>query len=884
MKILNRSLIVLAIAVSIQSCSDNKTDTEYLNEAAALVEQKEPNAAIIELKNGIKQSPSNPEFRIMLGELYASQGLYVSAEKELKKALDSGGSKQKVLPSLLRSLAKQNKFTEVLSTLNDAEVAQDDPLFYMYEAIAYVRLNQLDKAELAVAKAQDISNESAYTYLGKAFLYQEEAELNETIELVNKAIEIEPGLTEAYVLLGQLYFLKKNYGLALEFFEKYQQMVPSDSEVKIFIANSYLNNKKTIEAEKILTTLIKQQPEHAFINQLIGLVNYEKEDYENAIIYTDKAIQNGLDTIGNRVVVGISAYRQKRYELAHRNLIRTSKYFPDTHPINQVLSVVEIQLADESSSNIETDTIKEVDLLIQESFILSQLGEFDKVSDTFNSVSAQTENPQQLTQIGILKISNNDVSGIIDLEKAIELDPSANMTKAALAKSYIALKEYDKAFVIANDWIEQFPDKTVGHILSARLYFLLDNQAEAKNHLENALQIDEFDTYSLVHMAQLAMQENDNASAVAYLKKSLSHDSTNIVALTYLYRASNKLGKASEALNKIKDNYEGTQEPKAAILYAVTLHKEKNYQQSIEVLSLLNENTVGSSVIYWITLADSYIKLEMNEKAIQVYDRMLSYRPGSKLALYSKVKLYETLKQYDYAQKTTLEALQLHPLDADFNSYAIYFAILQGDYEKATTHINNLPNEQKSNPVNIGFSGEIDLNSENYSSAATKLKQSYLAAPTVRNLVLLVEAYDKSANKQAAFELLKVHYETTEQNLLVKNLLAEYAIEFDLNLSQQLYEEIVAVVPNQIAILNNLAWVEYKLNNLSKALVASNKALSLSPNHPMIMDTQALILYKQGKKEEAIAILERAYELAPSNEKIASHLTEAKKGQLDSVE
>ena len=92
------------------------------------------------------------------------------------------------------------------------------------------------------------------------------------------------------------------------------------------------------------------------------------------------------------------------------------------------------------------------------------------------------------------------------------------------------------------------------------------------------------------------------------------------------------------------------------------------------------------------------------------------------------------------------------------------------------------------------------------------------------------------------------------------------------------------VAPKQIAILNNLAWVEYKIGDLDAAEQSSLKAMNISPRHPLLMHTYALVLYKKGEKDKAISILQEATSLAPENKTISEHLAKAKKGELNVVE
>ena len=193
------------------ACSEQKTSEDHLTSARALVSQNDTGAAIVELKNAIKGYPNDAKIRQELGTIYAKQGMYSAAEKELNRAISLGVTDSNVIVYLLRSLHGLGKYEQLIAATNDYASSMDETLLYMYQTIAYIRLEDTENAKLAVAKAKDVSEESAYTFVGAAHIVESEQDFKEKITLAQKAIELDENLVEAYLVLGQLYFLNAEY-------------------------------------------------------------------------------------------------------------------------------------------------------------------------------------------------------------------------------------------------------------------------------------------------------------------------------------------------------------------------------------------------------------------------------------------------------------------------------------------------------------------------------------------------------------------------------------------------------------------------------------------------------------------------------------------------
>jgi tetratricopeptide (TPR) repeat protein len=75
------------------------------------------------------------------------------------------------------------------------------------------------------------------------------------------------------------------------------------------------------------------------------------------------------------------------------------------------------------------------------------------------------------------------------------------------------------------------------------------------------------------------------------------------------------------------------------------------------------------------------------------------------------------------------------------------------------------------------------------------------------------------------------------------------------------YESLLAKMPNNIVVLNNLAyWLAESNERLQEALQYAKRALDTRPNDPAVLDTYAYLLYKNGKSSQAAEFLVAAFQ------------------------
>jgi cytochrome c-type biogenesis protein CcmH/NrfG len=98
----------------------------------------------------------------------------------------------------------------------------------------------------------------------------------------------------------------------------------------------------------------------------------------------------------------------------------------------------------------------------------------------------------------------------------------------------------------------------------------------------------------------------------------------------------------------------------------------------------------------------------------------------------------------------------------------------------------------------------------------------------------------------------------------VRMLLANRAMrERDYKKAAAHYQALLAVDPNNVVALNNLAWIGGETGD-AKALAYAERAAKLAPQSASVLDTLGTLLVRQGETNRGLEYLAKARELAPA--------------------
>ena len=248
-----------------------------------------------------------------------------------------------------------------------------------------------------------------------------------------------------------------------------------------------------------------------------------------------------------------------------------------------------------------------------------------------------------------------------------------------------------------------------------------------------------------------------------------------------------------------------------------------SYLKILNEISHFIEPTLGNSNYF---LADIY----SNEKNFKIaLNKLNRIQHNSLMFLYSRIKKYKILKIVDKNKSNLL----LNSLEKEYPKNNQVLSLIANNYrdqnkcDKAIKIYNKLI-VQSENNYNYNYLKAICLDKLNKWEDSKKI---------------LIELISKNPNDAYALNYLSYSMAIRNEDLINAKKLIKKALEIE---------------KNNGFFLDTLGWIQFKLNDVDKAVRSLQLAIELEPNNSEIIDHLGDIYYKIGRKKEAIYEWKRA--------------------------
>ncbi|PKG98202.1 XrtA/PEP-CTERM system TPR-repeat protein PrsT [Paraglaciecola sp. MB-3u-78] len=884
MKGLNSTLLKYAltvVAIGVLSGCGKQTSDQYIQEAKQYVAENDPAAAIVALKNAVQLEPKLAQARFELGLLYIQQKQFESAEKELNRALEYGFEPSKVLPLLTQAYQQTGAYSAIsklehgqqgLTSVERAEIGY-------FKVVALARLNKIDAARVLIEELREIETSSVFKGLTAAYMLVLDENYETAATAVSELREQAPQNAEVLKLLAQLKLSLGKPAEAADIFKDYVQFYPEDKQTTFVLAKLLVDVGDLKAADPYIDELLLLNDQNPLLNQLKSATYAYKGDYANALKRAEFAFNGGIEAPSLRLVAGYAAYQIQDYSSANRHLTYIAGILPDNHPGLKLLAASQLQLGLSSEAG---DVLGRLDQLTDEDAPLFSKASYELLRDGFEKEAkvliekstSISRTAEDLTRLGLLQLSLNNLDGIVNLEEAVSKSPELESAQTTLAKAYLVTQQYDKALELANNWKNSSPDDAKPYMLAGDVYTKQQKFTEAKIEFEKAIAQDSKSPSPRLALVNLAVVQKDMQQARLLLEQLLIEFPNNVPTLATYYLINKQANKELLGIVKIQSAFERDPTNIATrLLLARVQVVENNYQAAIDLLTeVKDQNDLPRA--YWKTLGQGFIKSNQLRPATLHYDAWLAKEPNDKDAIVGKLLLLDNLNKFEEASKLTQGYLNNRD-DVQMQLLNTHFLLMQGDYPTAQKAYDALPKNVLGLPIAKGFLARFQLNNKQPELALENALIAYNATPNNRNLILLVFTYDKLQQLDKSMELLVQHIEKLPNDLGARMLLAERQIGEDLSGAIASYEVALQQNPNNYIANNNLAYLYLQEGDINKARGYGEKAVELKPDNAAALDTLAQIYMADKDYEGALNLYDRAITDAMQNEEIYLNYVEA---------
>ncbi len=373
------------------------------------------------------------------------------------------------------------------------------------------------------------------------------------------------------------------------------------------------------------------------------------------------------------------------------------------------------------------------------------------------------------------------------------------------------------------------------------LEWLRKNTAAADAAFRQALRLEPHDREALLGEAQLSLDGGHPGRAIVLLEQVRSAYPSELsarLALTRLYLARGEAGLAAGPLGEAERIAPG--DPTVVLLTGG--------------LGLAQHNG-AAAVAAFETLATRYPKVpELQEDLAQAYQ--LDAEPADALTASNR-------------------ALALDPGYWPALVTQVSLALQRGDGAGATAIVHRLQGTGAPRTLVDTIAGDVAASGHDLNGALRDYLQADGTVPSTQLALKIagirhaLGAADPDASLRAWLHRdpgdAEVRF-ALAQNLVQEGHPTEAAHQF---------ERVLASEPDQVAALNNLAWIRLGAGQTGQALTLARKAYRLAPHVPMVADTYGWALVQSARAREALPVLGAASAASPGDAEIRLHLAVA---------
>ncbi|MCG8611036.1 MAG: PEP-CTERM system TPR-repeat protein PrsT [Pseudomonadales bacterium] len=872
-----------ALILGVTSCSDTKTDVEYLASAKKHQQQGDMQSYIIELKNAIQANPVNAEARYLMGNVHLGMQQGASAQKEFEKAIESGMPAEQLVDEMAQAYFDQYQYKKLLdNTVNFSALSQEERANTLFlRGAANLSLNQKMDAEADFESAVALGDPK-YSPLSKAYVEAIRGNYDKANTTVQPLLSQYPDLVEAHVLSSRIASNLNNLPEAAKQLEAAVKLEPNRLQHYVDLARVYLTLKEFDQADTNIDLVLKAAPKHLPSNIIKATLKLQTQDWEQAKFYAEEVLKVSEVNKQAKLISGIANFHMENYELARERLQAVVSELDDQHIARRMLAYSDFKLgystnADDILENIGDPQGADAKLLTEFGSELAKRGDLKEAEILLRKAAEiAPEDTTNLSRLGAIKLQQQDLSGIEDLESVLQKDTTAFWARAALIQHYIQARNYGEAKQLAQELIKSQPQHHEGYLLLARVDFFQGNFDDALKTLNKATEVAPDNPTIAMSIAKVHVAQRNYEKARTTLQGILKRYPEDPNVLLSLYKVDKISGNSEDSIKRMESLVKAAPEnDDFKLLYSFILADERKIQDSLKTLSDIGPD----SQVYikaQTAMGNLNMMLAKYDESSKHYANVLSKNGGEVKTYKLLITSYVRAKNYESGLATAKKGMEQFPNNLDLQLDEIRLLLANGREQQAKSKIARFAAINGSNAELDRIRGVFHNEKGELDSALTFFKSSHGLNPSTRSVISVVEVYKKMKKIKEAQTTLENWLKDHPNDQPARMYLANLSISKDNSVAIAQFKELLKNNAKNPVVLNNLAWALGEEGNLTEALKYASDAFEIAPL-PEIADTFGYLLLKKGDTKEALEKLTVAHNKLPEDPSVAFHFALALK-------
>lgn len=864
--------VVLCLLVS--ACG-KKGAENYLQLGKDHLAKGEISAAVIEFKNAATAQPDQGEVRYWLGVALRRSFDPPAAEIELRKALGLGYDPNKVQPELVRALIDRGALSMALDQITAKPVTDRGARAELMalKGDALLGLGKPDDARSAYEEAIKIDESDATGHMGLARLAIVERDLPKAVEIMDAVVARHPDDVPALLLKAGAEVRLGRLKAAAETYQNAIAVAPSDPRPHAGLIPIFVAEKNLGEAEAHLAALKKLVPGAAMTDYARALVSFVKHDMSQARDAIRRAIEASSDDPATLTLGGSIEFELGNYSIAEKDLSKAVSLSPEQVQPRRLLASTYVKLGQVDRASELLDKLQDridshPETLILAGDIAYARKDYPKALGYFEKAAAlNPKDSVSLVRIGqsYMLMGKPDLA-VKSLLEATRVEPDKDDAYIELINLYAQLGKVDKALEVGDSLIERHPNAPLAFNARALAELAGQDTAAARKDFEKALELQPDNAAAALNLARLDLQDDRPDLAEKRYRAVLDKDPGQESVAIALANLMSATGRTPADIYKVLDAAIQVNPTSAALRVtkvdlALTNGDVKLATDTAEQAS----SVLPDSPEVLLRLGRVQAAAGEHSQALATYAKLGTVMPKSPASALGQAEVQVAEKNWTEARNAIDRAISIAPAYVPAYLARVDVGLKSRQFDVARKDAIRI--RTKWPKIAAGYSAEAQVlvAEKRYAEAQSTLESGLSATrdpSLLHQLYLLLAATDRQTEADASVEKwLAQHPDDVKTMTVIGNAELSRA---DYPGAEKWYRRAEKVRPDDVTILNNLAWILGKQKK-PEALEVGERAIKLAPRNGAVLDTVGRLYMEGGKFDRAVELLGEAVRLDPTS-------------------
>ncbi|MGI9450641.1 MAG: XrtA/PEP-CTERM system TPR-repeat protein PrsT [Geminicoccaceae bacterium] len=852
--------------------ADAAASSGYVDDAVKRLEQRDPQAAIIQLRNALQADPNNLRARQLLGEIYLNAGRFADAEKELMRVHEKAPSGANTI-SLAQAFLGQGKADDVLPLIDDVGGDTDPELMQditLLRVEALLNLERLTDARKALSAELDANPLDADVNIMDARISLAEGDPDSARAKIERALDVDQNSLHGWLLDAQI---KSGGGLneqALASLDRASSLAPGDGRIKVMRAEILIRRAKFEDAEQVVTEVLQQSPGDVAANFLLATIQSNKGELVEADATLRKIADVARDVDEVMLLSGVVKLGIDQHAQAETLLAKYVARRPDNLAVRRLLAGLQLK---RGNTRAAADTLQPVaganstDVISLQLMSSAQLrtGDIDDARVSLNRLAELGQKPSAQQAAALLSVLNSSGERI----------PS-DQAKLVMANILDQIRngEGEDAKAAAKELVNAHPQNPIAlNLLGMTELVNASDEQTARDLFERAISHDPSYIDAHKNLDRLDIQAADfdrlQQRLEQRIKDGLDVEGTGL-QLAQLHVSQKRPDQGFKVLAD-----QAAVLPKSVLLrralLALAVQQERKNEATKVTEELLALGDAGDPVAY-SAAGDHFFNAGDFDAAVFAYTKLNQAKPDQPMLLVALAQSQYRAGDIKGARASLLHIRSLQPTHVIANNSLVDLDLESGRIDDALAFSDELKDAAPDQAARL--KSKILRQADKPEEALAVLEQALAANPSPvvsHELFRMRRALDRHDEAIAG---LKSWIATNPDDVGALDMMGDAHVERrELEAALPYFERAHRLTLNDPVLLNDLSWVRHALGRPGAEDLA-RRAYQMRPT-PAIGDTLGWILVQKGNTEQGLRLLREAYQGLQDNPDIRYHLAYA---------